>query len=796
MKKIRLLVIFLILLANISNAIQYVPTGQVTNQSAVPGKTATDAFNYLYRTYIPKGGLAGQVWISLGTTDSYGQTNGYWGTIEGGDGGTAVYYPERRLFSGLQELDVSGTIRGQATADDQWNNDFISSGTGFEPSDCVWNFTEEKIYVVGDDGGIMRMNFDGSIREISQQTASAPWNGTKNDFEAVTWLEDYPSYIFVGAERFSSTGHDCIIKVDFDDQANNSKTVVWDIDSLFSDNGDFGGNSGANRGLEAMTFIPYEDLPSWCRASSKITPGQGLFLIADQNSGLLHLLNVPLNDTSWTDNGGAHVLTSNDNVVASWTPDFGFDAIRKDLSGMYWDKEYNIAYLLYDGDTGLASDLKDPVGDIIGTHNGGANQTILTDTTKEWTNDLYIGWTIYNTTKLASDPTAYGKISANDETTITAVKSDGNPFDWDNSDSYTLARGHTLYAYDLETKRVLIEWDILDGDGHEDPEGFTIGPDRNSIYICNDSAGANNIYRYRFEVRGDHDLRPLNVIMSRNPDADDDVTLKYMAGSMWFNLQNNTQWLAQDVTDGAAVWVELGGGNKIKISGDDSTPDYGEQKIIAGQGIVVTILNPGANEQLSISTYISPTVSLGSDVVTEMGGSIIDPTISWDVNKTMTSIVLSRSDLGTIHSTSGGDGSYPHTSTFTSAKTYSILVDDGDNTASDSKVYNFYWGKYVGMSETESNILDAEILTFTRTLSTSLVYSETTLNPSGEKYIWYCFPASWSGEPKFYLGGFDTGGWVEETKSFVNASGGSTTYRMFRSPNKYTIPVDFRVILQ
>jgi hypothetical protein len=47
---------------------------------------------------------------------------------------------------------------------------------------------------------------------------------------------------------------------------------------------------------------------------------------------------------------------------------------------------------------------------------------------------------------------------------------------------------------------------------------------------------------------------------------------------------------------------------KVKVSSDDTTEDFLESKIVAGNGISVTVLDDGANEQLEISATISSNI--------------------------------------------------------------------------------------------------------------------------------------------------------------------------------------------
>lgn len=71
-----------------------------------------------------------------------------------------------------------------------------------------------------------------------------------------------------------------------------------------------------------------------------------------------------------------------------------------------------------------------------GTHSGAANASILTDGSKTWTNDEWIGYTIYNTTD-----GSWGIITDNDGTTITATLVGGTDNDWDASDAYLIGKG-------------------------------------------------------------------------------------------------------------------------------------------------------------------------------------------------------------------------------------------------------------------------------------------------------------------------------------------------------------------
>lgn len=71
-----------------------------------------------------------------------------------------------------------------------------------------------------------------------------------------------------------------------------------------------------------------------------------------------------------------------------------------------------------------------------GAHDGSANAAVLTDSTKSWTNDQWIGYRIRNTTD-----GSFATITDNTSTTITGVLEGGTDNDWDVSDAYVIVDG-------------------------------------------------------------------------------------------------------------------------------------------------------------------------------------------------------------------------------------------------------------------------------------------------------------------------------------------------------------------
>jgi hypothetical protein len=86
--------------------------------------------------------------------------------------------------------------------------------------------------------------------------------------------------------------------------------------------------------------------------------------------------------------------------------------------------------------------------DATGQHDGGDDQTILTDSGESWTIDQWIDYYILNI-----DDGSSGIITDNDAITVTAIMTGGIENDWDDNDDYEIF----LFASDLVSATVLFE---------------------------------------------------------------------------------------------------------------------------------------------------------------------------------------------------------------------------------------------------------------------------------------------------------------------------------------------------
>jgi hypothetical protein len=90
-----------------------------------------------------------------------------------------------------------------------------------------------------------------------------------------------------------------------------------------------------------------------------------------------------------------------------------------------------------------------------------------------------------------------------------------------------------------------------------------------------------------------------------DPTVTDDTAAGYGVGSRWVNVTSDEAFVLVDATNGAAVWQSTTSSStdiNAKVSSNDTTTGFLEDKIVAGTNVTVTTLNDGANETLEISS--------------------------------------------------------------------------------------------------------------------------------------------------------------------------------------------------
>lgn len=168
----------------------------------------------------------------------------------------------------------------------------------------------------------------------------------------------------------------------------------------------------------------------------------------------------------------------------------------------------------------------------------------------------------------------------------------------------------------------------------------------------------------------------------------------------------------------------------------------------------------------------------------EIGNTVSRVELFWSLNKTVTSQSLAYTG-GSIGSIAATLRAYDHTGqSFTTSRTYTLTVGDGtstDNTPTTavSISHKRYWGVAAN-----ATLTDQQVIALSSEFSSSRAQTRNGMVASGQ-YIYFAYPEAW-GAATFTVNGLPNTDWVLVQRAFVNASGNSTTFRIYRSGNLLT----------
>jgi hypothetical protein len=95
-----------------------------------------------------------------------------------------------------------------------------------------------------------------------------------------------------------------------------------------------------------------------------------------------------------------------------------------------------------------------------------------------------------------------------------------------------------------------------------------------------------------------------------------------LLGQIWLRTDLNALYWWDGTT-----WLPIGAGSTdelVKVSSVDTLADYLNSKLVAGTNIVLTIVNPGGNEQIEISATPSASASCDNILVCYDGNILVD----------------------------------------------------------------------------------------------------------------------------------------------------------------------------
>jgi hypothetical protein len=199
-----------------------------------------------------------------------------------------------------------------------------------------------------------------------------------------------------------------------------------------------------------------------------------------------------------------------------------------------------------------------------------------------------------------------------------------------------------------------------------------------------------------------------------------------------------------------------------------------------GDASQITYHNPSyptVEAALDQLLYVAPLVTLTGGSTFEIGQTINSVALNWTINKN----IISQSINQGIGSLDPSLRTFTHSAqTITTDRTYTITVNDGTNSATSSSSVLFRNKRFWGTS-TLTSLTDAQIKALSSEFATSFTQSRT-FDCTGGKYFYFAFPASF-GTPSFKVGGLAFSDMTLVTRAFVNASGFSSSYNIYRVTN-------------
>ena len=182
-------------------------------------------------------------------------------------------------------------------------------------------------------------------------------------------------------------------------------------------------------------------------------------------------------------------------------------------------------------------------------------------------------------------------------------------------------------------------------------------------------------------------------------------------------------------------------------------------------------------ETLESILYVAPDITnfTITPSVVEIGTTVTDITLNWNLNKTFTSLSINNG-VGSI--TPSLLTLALSSLSLTANTTYTITGGDGTNTDSASTALNFrsrrWWGTSALDTFTGADILDLQ----NNELATNRQQTRT-INGGGD-YIWFAFPTSF-GIPTYVVNGLPNTAFTRTTVSHTNESGNTQDYYVIRT---------------
>ena len=177
--------------------------------------------------------------------------------------------------------------------------------------------------------------------------------------------------------------------------------------------------------------------------------------------------------------------------------------------------------------------------------------------------------------------------------------------------------------------------------------------------------------------------------------------------------------------------------------------------------------------------YIKPEITSftsTAQAVYEVGQKVSNVVFNWTTNKDITTQTLTGCPLANANVRTA-----TYTDYITSNKTFTLIIEDGKNTASKSVSIEFRNKIYYGSSAIPSNFNSAFILGLSNKQFATGKSGSFDITVGSNEYGFIAFPSSFGTLSSVEIGGFNTDVISCGTISFTNASGGTTNYNIYRT---------------
>lgn len=163
----------------------------------------------------------------------------------------------------------------------------------------------------------------------------------------------------------------------------------------------------------------------------------------------------------------------------------------------------------------------------------------------------------------------------------------------------------------------------------------------------------------------------------------------------------------------------------------------------------------------------------------EQGSTVSSVALAYTMNK----IPEAASLDGLPQEITEPTGTIQQTGAITANRTWTLVAqDERGAVASKTATLAFLWRAYFGAAAAPEAINSAFLLSLANGVLTASRARAFTVNAGAGQYIWYAVPSSF-GACSFKVGGFDGGFSKVSTFQHTNASGGVTSYDVYRSDN-------------